>query len=149
MGLVQAILEEASKDSKPVAHGGQKANLVRLRAIVSRNLDFSYPEFLFLELDQNLRVEMEVIRAAFEGDLLQGFARIGPESGVVFGELHSQRPVFDSGEELVPEKLVQRHTALQRMTGHAGAEDQVGLIFQDRLNEIRNVFGRVLNVSMK
>ena len=114
-----------------------------------RNGNLSYPESLFLKLDQDLRVKMKLIRALFKGHLLQGFAGIGPKAGVVFRKLHAKRPIFEGREELVPEKLVQRHTALQRMTGHAGAEDQVGLIFQDRLNEIRDAFGRILHVTMK
>src|SRR5216117_3492189 len=102
-----------------------------------RNGNLSYPESLFLKLDEHLRVKMKLIRALFKRHLSQGFAGIGPESGMILGDLHPQRPVFDSSEELVPEKLVQRHAALQRLTGHAGTEDQIGLIFQDRLNEIR------------
>src|SRR3989442_3108791 len=99
---------------------------MRFWAIMSRNLDLPYPESLFLKLDQDLRVKMKLIRALFKRHLLQGFAGIGPKAGVVFRKLHAKRPIFEGREELVPEKLVQRHTALQRMTGHAGAEDQVG-----------------------
>src|SRR5436309_8466703 len=116
---------------------------------MSGNRDLPYPESIFLKLDQDLRVKMKLVRALFKRQLSQGFAGIGPESGMILGELHPQRPVFDSSEELVPEKLVQRHAALQRMTGHAGTEDQIGLPLQNRLNEIRDMFGSVLNVSMK
>src|SRR5437867_940726 len=109
---------------------------------MSGNRDLPYPESIFLKLDQDLRVKMKLVRALFKRQLSQGFAGIGPESGMILGELHPQRPVFDSSEELVPEKLVQRHAALQRMTGHAGTEDQIGLPLQNRLNEIRDMFGR-------
>src|SRR2546426_5055969 len=66
---------------------------------------------------------MKLIRALFKWHLLQGFAGIGPKARVVFGELHAKRPIFEGREELVPEKLVQRHAALQRLTGHARSEE--------------------------
>src|SRR5437867_3945574 len=143
------ILEQTDEDTKPIPHRGPKANLVGLGAIMSRNRDLPYPESLFLKLNEDLRVKMKLIRALFKGHLSQGFAGISPKAGVVFGELHSERPIFDSGEEIVPEECVHRHAALQRVTGHAGTEDQIGLPLQNRLNEIRDMFGSVLNVSMK
>src|SRR2546427_9691228 len=116
---------------------------------MSRHRDFCYPESLFLKLDQDLRVKMKLIRALFKGHLLQGFAGISPKAGVVFGEVYAEGPVFEGGEECVPEILVQRHAALQRATGHAGAEAQIRLTRQDRLNEVREAFGRILHVSME
>src|SRR2546427_6037391 len=116
---------------------------------MSRNRDLPYPETLFLKLDEDLRVEMKLIRALFKGHLSQGFAGIRAKAGMIFRKIHAKRPIFDRCEELVPEKLVQWHAALQRVTGHAGTEHHLRLAIQDRLNEIRNVFGRVLNVSMK
>ena len=146
---MQTILEQTDEDAKPVAHGGPKADLVRFRAVMSGNRDFSYPEPLFLKLDQNFCVEMKLIRALFKGDLLQGFAGIGPKARMILRKTQSERPVFEGGEELVPEKLIQRHAALQRVTGHAGAEHQIRLTLSDRLNEVRDAFGRVLHVSME
>jgi hypothetical protein len=69
---------------------------------MSGNRDFSYLESIFLKLDKDLRVKMKLIRALFKWHLLQGFAGIGPKAGVVFGELHAKRPIFDRCEELVP-----------------------------------------------
>ena len=68
---------------------------------MSGNGNLSYPESIFIKLYQDLCVKMKLIRALFKGHLSQGFAGIGPEAGVVFGELHSERPVFDDGEEIV------------------------------------------------
>ena len=99
---MQAILEQTDEDSKPVAHGGPKADLVGFRAIMCGNGNLSYQESIFLKLDRDLRVKMKLIRALFKWYLLQGFAGIGPKAGVVFGKLHSERPVFDGDEELVP-----------------------------------------------
>src|SRR5437867_324580 len=96
------ILEQTDEDTKPIPHRGPKANLVGLGAIMSRNRDLPYPESLFLKLNEDLRVKMKLIRALFKGHLSQGFAGISPKAGVVFGELHSERPIFDSGEEPVP-----------------------------------------------
>ena len=83
------ILEQTDEDSKAVAHGGPKTDLVGLRAIMSRNRDLPYPQSIFIKLDQDLRVKMKLIRAPFKRHLSQGFAGIGPKAGVVFGELHS------------------------------------------------------------
>ena len=68
---------------------------------MSRNRDLPYPESLFLKLDEDLRVKMKLIRALFKGYLLQSFAGISPKAGVVFGELHSERPIFEGCAELV------------------------------------------------
>lgn len=99
---MQAILEQTDEDSKAVAHGSPKADLVGFRAVMRRNGNLSHLEPLFLKLDEHLRVKMKLIRALFKGYLLQSFAGISPKAGVVFGKLHSERPVFDGDEELVP-----------------------------------------------
>ncbi len=101
-------------------------------------------------MNNDLRVEMEIVGVAAERHFFQGFDRIETVSGMEFGEVGAEEVVLYFGEDLVPQVFIQRHAAAQGIAGcgHAGAEHGVGFAGEQRLEQIGQTLRRVLPISV-
>ena len=64
-------------------------------AVVSRDWHLVNPKCLVVQLDYNLRVEVEIISHPGKVYLPKGGQAIGPVAAVKFRQIHPQRPVLE------------------------------------------------------
>jgi len=98
-------------------------------AVIGRHRKLPDLQAGYYELDDDLGIEMKVVGIAIEWNTRKRRGRIDTIARVEFAELGSQEFVFDPGQDLVSDKLVKRHSALQRRTAglHARPEYRVGV----------------------
>ena len=146
--LVGAVAEDVTGDVPCVAETVDVADLV---AVVGgdRDLDDALPGLD--QLHDDLRVEVEVVVVAVEGQVPQGGHRVGPVARVPLRERRAGGHVLDPGEDLVADVLVERHaaTAGGPLVEHAGAEHRVGLAAFERGHHRRQGLGGVLTVGVE
>ena len=146
--LVGAVAEDVTGDVPGVAETVHVADLV---AVVGgdRDLDDALPGLE--QLHDDLRVEVEVVVVAVEGEVPQGGDRVGPVARVPLRERRAGGDVLDPGEDLVADVLVERHAAPAGgpLVEHAGAEHRVGLAPFERGHHVRQRLGCVLPVGVE
>src|SRR5438874_1875038 len=83
-----------------------------------------------LELDNNFRVEMEIVGHFRKIELFQRMQAVGPVAAVKLRQMHAERPVFEERQNTVSYIFIERHAALAGaavVLHHARAEDGVSL----------------------
>ena len=66
-------------------------------------------EALVLELDDDVRIEVEVVGHLREVDPRQGVQAVRPVAAVELGQAHAQSPVGVARQDLVADQLIERH----------------------------------------
>ena len=103
------------------------------------------------ELDQDLGVEVEVVRIELKRDRAECLDLVGAIAGVELGEVAAEHPVLDRGQHLVADPLVNRHAAAQRLPAldHPRRDQRVRLPQLSWRHDLRQILGRVLPVPVK
>ena len=124
-------LEHRLENVPGVLEAVDVANLV---AVVSRDGQLGDPQFFHHQLDDDLGVEMKIIRVFFERDLRQRRRRVEPVTGMKFGERRPQHSILERGQDLVADPFVSRHAARARrlFVNHARTENGIGFLGQKR-----------------
>ena len=114
-----------------------------------RDLDDALPRLDHLEDD--LGVEVVVVRVQFEADRIERTSRVCAVAAVPFTELHARHEVLPERENLVADELVFRHSPGECTTlrEHPRSEDDIGTSVDDRLDHRRQVLGCVLPVAVQ
>src|SRR6185369_13155327 len=130
---------------------GDSVHVTDLITIVSRNRPFANTQSRLMKLDQDVSIEVPLVRVLTKGNLLQCRTTIQPISRVEFRETHPCNPVFQPRENLVADEFVFRHSACEWIAtiGHAGAKHHVSLISFERREQFRQYFGRILSIGVK
>src|SRR5215510_11890933 len=97
-----------------IAGVSESVDITDFSAVIRRDRYFEDAKSLMLKLNDDLRVEVKIIGHLGEIDLFQRFEAVGTVPAVKFGELHSQRAIFESGENSVADVFIERHPAPQR-----------------------------------
>jgi hypothetical protein len=121
-------------------------------AIVGGNGNFVDAKALVLELDDDFRVEVEIVRHLGEINTAEGVEVVGAVAGVEFGEIQIKGVVFEKGEDLVSDVLVKRHAAPKwaaEVFHHPGAEDSIGFASDKGMVHVGEDFRGVLSVTME
>ena len=147
-GLLHPVGHDILGDVGGIAHAVDIADLV---AVVGGDGHLGDPHPRIVELDDDLGVEVEAVRVPLERELLEGGHRVGPVSGVEFGQLGAEGGVLESGQDPVPHILVERHPARRRraLDHDAGAEDGVGFSGQQRCHDVGQRLRRILPVPVQ
>ena len=147
-GLLQSVGDHVLRDVCRVAHAVDVADLV---PVVGRDRYLCDTHSGIVELDDDLRVEVESVGVELVGDLLERLDRVRPISAVEFGELGPERCVLEAGEDPVPDVLVERHAAFASgsFDHDAGAEHCIGLTREQRGEDVGQRLGRVLAVAVE
>ena len=131
MDAAEAGFDRGFENVPRVFHPVHVADFVAVKRRDRQFRDAQFPEH---ELDDDLGVEMEIVRVFLERNLRQRGGRIEPVAGVEFRELRSQHPVLERRQDLVADPFVDRHSALSRrpLVDHARAENRIGLAARQR-----------------
>src|SRR5215831_10091702 len=94
---------------------GHPVNVAYLVAVIRGDGPLGDPQSRFMKLDEYLSIEMPLIGIQQKGNLLERLTTVQPVAGMKLGEFHSDNMIFEPGEDLVADKLVQRHAARARI----------------------------------
>src|SRR5579883_636826 len=97
---------EGPQRPETVPHAPLEVDAARLGKVTHRYRDIAQAEAEANSLDQQLRIEDEVIRVSFKWNAFQHRTAIDSETAVEITEVLSQRDVLDSGQEPVAQVLV-------------------------------------------
>ena len=102
------------------------------------------------ELDDDLRVEVEIVGVEIKGHRGQGPGGVQPVAAVKLAQPGAEQQVLEAGEDLVAHELVQRHAAAQGAAPveHARAEHRLGLAARQYRHQVGQTLGRVLAVAV-
>ena len=102
------------------------------------------------ELDDDLRVEVEVVGIEVKGHGCQGPGAVQPVAAVELAQSGAEQQVLEAGEDLVAHELVQRHAAAQgpAPVEHARAEHRLRLAAGQHRDQLGQTLGRVLAVAV-
>ena len=93
---------------QPILDAVDTADLI---SVERRDGDLHDPSPGSDQLDEYLGVEMEIIGVQLERDLAKHVDLVGAVPRVELRELSPEHPVFDCRQDLIPDPLVQRHSA--------------------------------------
>src|SRR5579885_333349 len=149
-GATRAVIAvNGAQDVSGVPHAVDVTNLV---AIEGGDGNLADAEALMMQLNDDLRVEMEIIGHVGEVDLLEGVKIIGPVSTMKLGEIQSESAVFKVGQDAVADVFISRHAALERaavILHHARSEDGVSRAGDDRMVHAVQDLRRILAVAVQ
>ena len=145
--LAQARLGRGLEDIPRVTHPVDVADLV---AVVGRDRQLRDAEFFQDELDDDLGIEMKILRVPLERNLRQRAGRVEPVAGMKLREPGAEHPVLEIGQDLVADPFVERHAAGAggAFVDHARTEDGFGFAVDQRPEEGGKFFRRVLAIAM-
>ncbi len=145
--VLRARLQRRARHVRGVLHAVDVADLV---AVVRRDRHLADPLPGVEELDDDLGVEVEVVRVQVERDRAERLRRVHAVAGVELAEVRPEQLVLEAAQDLVPDELVERHAAAEgaSLGHHPGAEHGVGLAVAERAYEIGEALRRVLPVAV-
>jgi hypothetical protein len=103
---VRAVTKGVQADVARVPQPVHAADLVAVERRDRHLLD-ALPGFI--ELHDDLGVEVEVVRVPLEGNLAQRCDAVGAVSAVPFAQLHPRHRVLEAREDAIADVLVERH----------------------------------------
>ena len=147
----QAVGDSLERRQQDVLGVPDAVDVADLVAVVRRDRHLDDPLPDVEQLDDDLGVEVEVVRVEREPDPPQRRHRVGAVAAVELGEPGAQQRVLHSGEESVADVLVERHPPAQRAERrhHPAAEHRVGAALLQRREQPRHLLGRVLAVAVE
>ncbi len=107
---------------------------------------------LMVQLDDDFRVEVEIVGHVIEVDARQGVQIICAVAAVELRQIQPQRAILENREDTVADIFIERHAALQRSAirlHHARSENGVRFTRHDGMVNMRENFGRILAVAMQ
>ena len=105
---MEEVLDQRVKDIKAIP---PNIHVTSLGTVVGGDWSLDDAKPLELELDQDFRIEMVVIRACIKRYLFEGCTAKDTEPGVVLREVPIQDVILDGSQELVAQKPVEWHSA--------------------------------------
>lgn len=117
-------LAEDAERLEPVHDRSAKANTAGFIEIPHRNGHVADLESEVDALEQELRIENEVVAVALEGNGFEHGAGVGAEAAVPFAKILTGHDVFHERESAVHEILDGRHVAAKRLGPRADAVTQ-------------------------
>ena len=122
-----------------------------LIAVVRRDRHLGEALLLAEQTQDDLGVEVEVVRVGLEVEVGEGVDPVGAVPAVPLAEVESGHGVLDAREDLVADELVERHAALAgvALDDHPGAEDRVCIAGQQRGHQVLDALRRVLAVGVQ
>ena len=147
MDAAQARLDRGFENVPRVPQPVHVADFVPVKG---RDRQFHDPQFLEDKLNDDLGVEMEIVRVFLERNLREGRGGIEPVTGVKLGQLRAEHPVLEPGQDLVADPFVGRHSAAARrpFVDHARAEHRIRFVARERREQLRQFLRRILSVAM-
>ncbi len=147
-GLLHAVGDDVLGHVGGISEAVDVADLV---AVVGGDGDLGDVQAGIVQLDDDLGVEVEPVRVALEGDLLQGVDRVGAVSRVELGQLGPEGGVLEPREDPVAHVLVEGHPALAggALDHGPGPEDGVGLAGDEGGKDVGQRLRRVLAVTVE
>src|SRR4051794_12465874 len=112
---MEHIAKQRTKGFEAIDGRGLEADGARVLVVAPDGRHLADLESESRSLDQDLRVEDEVVAILEEWDRFEKASRVRPVAGVVFGQLESEYPVLGSRQEPVAEALPPRHAGLRRI----------------------------------
>ena len=130
-----------------VLHAIHVADLV---AVEGRNRHLFDAKAARLELNDDLRVEVEVVRVLLEGKMSERGHREGAIAGVELGQVHAEHRVFGPRQNAIADELIQGHAAFagRALVHHARAEHGVRFPGDERREQVVHSLGGVLSVPV-
>ena len=87
----------------------QPIHVTDLVTIESRDGNFFDRQPCKVQLNDDVRIEVEIVRIAFERNGSQGAGGIQPIAAVKFAQLCAERPILKGGQQLIADPLVLWH----------------------------------------
>src|SRR5207244_2599314 len=145
--LLKACLRDGLDHVPAVLHSIHVTDLV---AVIGRDGKLKDPLPGQNELDDDLGVEVEIVRVELERDPSQRIGRVDPVAGVKLAQIGSEHSVLPPCEDLVANELVRRHAAPSRGAGleHPRTEDRIRRPGRERTDELGQTLRCVLAVAV-
>src|SRR5712692_934451 len=93
---------------------------------------------------------MEIVRISFERNLCERTRGIKPIAGMKLREVCAEHVILKCGENLIADPFVKRHSAPASgaLVDHARTENGVRLAAHEWVEQLRQLFRRVLTIAM-
>ena len=151
--VLDADRVEQRRDRRPerVGHVGDASSRRDLVAVVGRDRHLGDPMSTPRQLDQDLRVEVQIVGVELEWNRAQRTRRVRAVAAVDVAEPPSEQPRLDRREHPVRESTQPRHSAVgrTRCLEETRADHGIRLTRQDRRDHVRKALRRVLAVAVQ
>ena len=128
----------------------QPVHVADFVAVKSRDRDFEDAHPGKVQLHDDIRVEMEVVRVALEWNPRERLHGVKPVAAVEFAELRAEQRILKLRQHLIPDPFVKRHPTFERIgfVDHPRPENSVGFIRQKWTHQFGQLLRGVLSVSV-
>ena len=129
-----------------VAHAVQRADL---RSVIDGNWQLPDADARIQQLENDLGIEMEVVRIELEPDLLERLYRVHPVAAVQISETGPEQNVLHGRQNPVAGEFVEGHGHPAQRADHPATEHRVCLPVAQRRNQSRKLLGRIRSVAVE
>src|SRR5258705_2923710 len=105
--LVKSVSQSRLQAVKGVRQSIYVANFI---AIIRRDRSFANAQTGLVKLNQDVSIEMPLIRVLHKRDLFERGAAIEPVTGMELRQCHSCNPILQPSQNLIPHKFITWHT---------------------------------------
>src|SRR6266542_1658247 len=130
----------------------EAVDVTELASVVGGDRHFLDVIVLVVELDNDLRIEVEIIGHPGKVDVLQGVQIVSPVAAMKLRQVKAQNEILKAGQNAIAGVLIKRHPSLERsavVLHHARAEYGVGLSPNDRIVHVGEDLRSVLSVPVQ
>ena len=128
----------------------EAVHVAHLVAVVRGDGDFRDAQPGVMELHDDVRVEVKIVRVSLKRDVLQRLHGVEPVAAVKLAQRRAEHDVLVTREHLVADPFIHRHPARERVLlfDHPRAKHRIRLTFNQRLDQRGQLLRRILAVAV-